>query len=170
MDLDEIRQEIDTVDNEIVALLEERMKLVTQVSAFKQRTGKAIYDPEREQDQLALPGGQALDQPAQPPGLVLPLTSILHAETVLQYIGKGQCAVLLSRFQCFLQGNDHAISALPAKMHPQLICYPLPSALWDGKEDPPLSRNDASTSKWIFGVERAVPFFCFRGCHVRVVV
>ena len=49
MDLSEIRQQIDTVDNEIVALLEERMKLVTRVSAFKQRTGKAIYDPEREQ-------------------------------------------------------------------------------------------------------------------------
>ena len=52
MDLNEIRQQIDTVDNEIVALLEERMKLVTRVSAFKQRTGKAIYDPEREQDLL----------------------------------------------------------------------------------------------------------------------
>ena len=49
MDLNEIRQQIDTVDNEIVALLEERMKLATRVSAFKQRTGKAIYDPEREQ-------------------------------------------------------------------------------------------------------------------------
>ena len=49
MDLNEIRQQIDAVDNEIVALLEERMKLVTRVSAYKQRTGKAIYDPEREQ-------------------------------------------------------------------------------------------------------------------------
>lgn len=49
MDLNEIRQQIDTVDNEIVALLEKRMKLVTRVSAYKQRTGKAIYDPEREQ-------------------------------------------------------------------------------------------------------------------------
>lgn len=49
MDLNEIRQQIDTVDNEIVALLEERMKLVTRVSAYKQRTRKAIYDPEREQ-------------------------------------------------------------------------------------------------------------------------
>ena len=49
MDLNEIRQQIDTVDNEIVALLEERMKLVTRVSAYKQRTGKVIYDPEREQ-------------------------------------------------------------------------------------------------------------------------
>ena len=34
MDLNEIRQQIDTVDNEIVALLEERMKLVTRVSAY----------------------------------------------------------------------------------------------------------------------------------------
>ena len=46
MDLNEIRQQIDSVDNEIVALLEERMKLVTRVSAYKQRTGKAIYDPD----------------------------------------------------------------------------------------------------------------------------
>ena len=30
MDLNEIRQQIDAVDNEIVALLEERMKLVTR--------------------------------------------------------------------------------------------------------------------------------------------
>ena len=105
------------------------------------------------------PGRAGPDQPAQPPGLVLPLTGILHAETVLQYIGKGQCAVLLSRFQCFLQGNDHTISALPAKMHPQLICYPLPSALWDGKENPPLSRNDASTSKWIFWSRESGSFF-----------
>ena len=44
MDLNEIRQQIDTVDNEIVALLEERMKLVTRVSAYKQRTGKALLD------------------------------------------------------------------------------------------------------------------------------
>ena len=33
MDLNEIRQQIDDVDNEIVALVEERMKLVTRVSA-----------------------------------------------------------------------------------------------------------------------------------------
>ena len=53
MDLNEIRQQIDAVDNEIVALLEERMKLVTQVSSYKQSTGKAIYDPEREKALLS---------------------------------------------------------------------------------------------------------------------
>lgn len=44
MDLNEIQQ-IDTVDNEIVALLEERMKLVTRVSAYKQRTGRRFMIP-----------------------------------------------------------------------------------------------------------------------------
>ena len=44
MDLNEIRQQIDTVDNEIVALLEERMKLVTRVSAYKQRTGNQCWN------------------------------------------------------------------------------------------------------------------------------
>ena len=38
-------------------------------------------------------------------------------------------------------------------------CYPLPSALWDGKENPPLSRNDASTSKWIFWSRESGSFF-----------
>ena len=37
--------------------------------------------------------------------------------------------------------------------------YPLPSALWDGKENPPLSRNDASTSKWIFWSRESGSFF-----------
>ena len=44
-------------------------------------------------------------------------------------------------------------------MHPQLICYPLPSALWDGKENPPLSRNNVSTSKWIFWSRESGSFF-----------
>ena len=61
MDLNEIRQQIDSVDNEIVALLEERMKLVTRVSAYKQRTGKAIYDPEREQALLDKVGASVIN-------------------------------------------------------------------------------------------------------------
>ena len=44
-------------------------------------------------------------------------------------------------------------------MHPQLICYPLPSALSDGKENPPLSRNSAPTSKWNFLSRESGSFF-----------
>lgn len=49
MDLTEIRKQIDLIDKDIVALMEERMQLVDQVAAYKQETGKPIFDPEREQ-------------------------------------------------------------------------------------------------------------------------
>ena len=45
MDLNEIRQQIDTVDNEIVALLEERMKLVTRVSAYNNALERRFMIP-----------------------------------------------------------------------------------------------------------------------------
>ncbi|WP_196756555.1 chorismate mutase, partial [Streptococcus gallolyticus] len=44
MNLDTIRQEIDHVDQELVALLEKRMQLVNQVVAYKKATGKPILD------------------------------------------------------------------------------------------------------------------------------
>ena len=47
-DLNIIRQEIDQVDQELVALLEKRIALVTQVAAYKRATGKAILDTSRE--------------------------------------------------------------------------------------------------------------------------
>ena len=49
MTLEEIRQEIDQVDDALVALLEQRMNLVGQVVAFKQSNGKAVADPKREE-------------------------------------------------------------------------------------------------------------------------
>lgn len=49
MTLDEIRQDINQVDSKLVALLEERMLLVTKVSNFKKETGKATLDEAREQ-------------------------------------------------------------------------------------------------------------------------
>ena len=49
MTLEEIRQEIDQVDDALVALLEQRMNLVGQVVAFKQSNGEAVADPKREE-------------------------------------------------------------------------------------------------------------------------
>ena len=49
MTLEEIRQEIDQVDDALVALLEQRMNLVGLVVAFKQSNGKAVADPKREE-------------------------------------------------------------------------------------------------------------------------
>ena len=49
MKLEEIRKEIDQVDDALVALLERRMNLVGQVVAIKKSTGKAVADPKREE-------------------------------------------------------------------------------------------------------------------------
>ncbi len=47
-DLLEIRNAIDTLDRQIVALYEERMDLTTQVADYKISTGKQVFDAERE--------------------------------------------------------------------------------------------------------------------------
>ena len=49
MDLDNIRQEIDQIDDQIVKLLEERMQLVEGVVAYKKASGKSILDTKREE-------------------------------------------------------------------------------------------------------------------------
>ncbi len=49
MELEELRGNIDRVDNEILTLLNERMEYVHKVGELKNSTGGAIYRPEREQ-------------------------------------------------------------------------------------------------------------------------
>ena len=49
MTLDELRVEIDTIDNTLLELYNARMELVHQVGELKNTTGSPIYRPEREQ-------------------------------------------------------------------------------------------------------------------------
>ncbi len=46
--LDDCRQEIDRIDEELLDLLNERMRVVQRVGEIKHETGGAIYRPERE--------------------------------------------------------------------------------------------------------------------------
>ncbi|MDO4522276.1 MAG: prephenate dehydratase [Eubacteriales bacterium] len=52
-DLNELRTEIDRIDSEMVQLYEERMKISAQVAEYKIKTGKKVYDKEREEVKLA---------------------------------------------------------------------------------------------------------------------
>jgi chorismate mutase/prephenate dehydratase len=52
MSLDEIRKDIDQVDDQLLALLNQRMGLVHQVGALKRATKTKIYRPEREKSIL----------------------------------------------------------------------------------------------------------------------
>ncbi len=53
MDLRELRQQIDRIDEQIVELFIERMKVSGEIARVKQAEGKAVLDPRREQEKLA---------------------------------------------------------------------------------------------------------------------
>ena len=48
MNFDDIRSDIDTLDAQLVQLLEARMTLVSQVATFKKMTGGRVLDNSRE--------------------------------------------------------------------------------------------------------------------------
>lgn len=52
LDLQEIRKQLDGIDQEMVALFEKRMELCREVAEFKIGTGKPVYDGEREQQKI----------------------------------------------------------------------------------------------------------------------
>lgn len=47
-DLEALRRSIDEIDSRLLALIEERVRLVLEVGDYKRQHGLAIYDPERE--------------------------------------------------------------------------------------------------------------------------
>ena len=60
MDLSQLRQQIDTIDRQIVDLYEKRMDVSRQVAEYKIETGKKVFDKQREQEKIA--GVKALTQ------------------------------------------------------------------------------------------------------------
>jgi chorismate mutase len=52
LDLDELRRGIDAVDQQILKLLHERIRLVMQVGEYKRQRGIPVYDPDRERQLL----------------------------------------------------------------------------------------------------------------------
>jgi chorismate mutase len=48
LDLDELRRGIDAVDQQILKLLHERVRLVMKVGEYKRERGIPVYDPARE--------------------------------------------------------------------------------------------------------------------------
>jgi len=52
MDILQCRTEIDRIDKEIVALFEKRLQVSVEVAKYKMKTGKKVYDKEREVSKL----------------------------------------------------------------------------------------------------------------------
>ena len=53
MSIEQLRQEIDSIDKELVELFNKRMETVKRVAEHKKETGKALYDGERERQLIA---------------------------------------------------------------------------------------------------------------------
>lgn len=53
VDLAKSREKIDAIDKEIARLFEERMRVATDVAAYKKSTGKKVFDPQREEEKIA---------------------------------------------------------------------------------------------------------------------
>jgi monofunctional chorismate mutase len=51
MELDEIRKKLDTIDENIVRLIAERLSYAPKIAAYKQKNNMPIYDKNRE-DQI----------------------------------------------------------------------------------------------------------------------
>lgn len=49
MNLEELRQKINQIDDELIKLLEKRIDLVSKVASYKLETGKAVLDSKREE-------------------------------------------------------------------------------------------------------------------------
>ena len=50
MNLDNVRIEIDSIDDELIRLFEKRMQLVAEVAEVKIKEGLPIFHPEREEN------------------------------------------------------------------------------------------------------------------------
>ncbi|MCH4167442.1 MAG: chorismate mutase [Megasphaera sp.] len=66
MELEQSRKDIDRIDRELTVLLEQRMKVVTEVAAYKKEHHMEIYDPRREQQVLDKIAGLAVDKDLAP--------------------------------------------------------------------------------------------------------
>ena len=53
MDLNHLRQEIDVIDEKLVALFVQRMQIAAQIGSYKKEHGLPVFATEREQQKLA---------------------------------------------------------------------------------------------------------------------
>lgn len=52
MELTELRQQIDSIDDQLVQLFCQRMEVAAQIADCKKRSGTPIYVPAREREKL----------------------------------------------------------------------------------------------------------------------
>lgn len=88
MKLEDIRKRIDRIDDALFDFLKDRLELSRQAKAAKQRSGKAIKDPEREHAVLARFQQKAKDYGLNPDFITDLYTRILTESNRVQEEGE----------------------------------------------------------------------------------
>lgn len=106
-DLQEIRKQIDEVDEQIVRLFERRMKLTKEVAEYKIATGKPVFDAQRERKKLETLGEKATDS--------FNCVGIREVFRQLMSISRKRQYQLLSESGVSYQSEFHKVDRLPTK-------------------------------------------------------
>ncbi|HUY21176.1 MAG TPA: chorismate mutase [Acidimicrobiales bacterium] len=82
--LDDIRQQLDTVDRRLVQVLAERARLIGEVIAFKRAQGMAVVDRRREDEMLDSIESVAASEGLDPRVARRVLRAVIDAFTLLE--------------------------------------------------------------------------------------
>ena len=82
MTLSELREQIDAVDTQLLALLERRMDVAAGIADYKQAVGKPVLDAAREREKLAAVRAQCRPETAD--GIVSIFEAVLSASRAHQ--------------------------------------------------------------------------------------
>ncbi|MEE1314467.1 MAG: prephenate dehydratase [Faecalimonas sp.] len=82
--LQELREQIDTIDTQIVNLYQNRMELAKKVGEFKVASGKKVFDKQREKEKLAAVTSE-VEEPFYKKGLEELFEQLMSMSRKLQY-------------------------------------------------------------------------------------
>ncbi len=84
MQLQELRKEIDRIDSELLALIQDRMQIVGEVAEFKRKNGLPVFAPDREVEVLNRLAEKVVD-PNHTSGVVLLYGIIMDLNKLNEY-------------------------------------------------------------------------------------
>jgi chorismate mutase len=82
--LDDLRRDIDRVDEVIVRLLNERARVVCEIGRLKKEQGIQVYQPDREKQVLAHVRGIAVEGPRGPEAIARLFERIIDEARTLE--------------------------------------------------------------------------------------
>jgi chorismate mutase-like protein len=83
-DLEDLRRDIDRVDEVIVRLLNERARVVCEIGRLKKETGEPIYQPAREKNVIEHVRGIAVEGPLGPDAIARLFERIIDEARTLE--------------------------------------------------------------------------------------